>query len=83
MMGKKKRKRKKREKRLYDIELLDTGTRPSRVIKRGKAFGYYPKQALRNFAKTLPKWVDLNEWRTPKKKYSRYVFLHGLAKKKK
>lgn len=61
---------------LFEIELLDTLAKPTKVIKRGTARARYPKAALSKFSKGLG--VNLSEERPDKK--SRYVFLWGRKK---
>jgi len=64
------------KKNLFDIELLDTSTQ--RITHKGIVKGKYPLEAERNFAKTLPKSINLSEMRNSK--YGRYVFLSRRKK---
>jgi len=78
-----------KKKSVFDIDLTDTehpmrfGNKTimmSKIIKSGTAKGRYPREALRNFAKTLPPSINLNEVRKKDSSYSRYVFLHSRRK---
>jgi len=67
------------KRRLFEVEILDTRPTPSRTIWKDIKAGRYPKEAMRKAAKMHPK-VDFSEFRTPKKKHSRYVFMTGEVK---
>lgn len=69
------------KKRVFDIELVDTrapfqieghNVTVTRAIHKGTAKGSYPKQALKAFAKTLPKTINFGEMRDSQ--YARYIF---------
>jgi hypothetical protein len=64
------------KKTVWDIDLLDTASRTT--IARGTAVGNYPKQALQNYAKSLPPNIDLREMRDPE--HFRYVFMWSKKK---
>jgi hypothetical protein len=61
-------------KHLFDIDLLDTKT--NRVVAKGTASGSFPMEALRHFSKTLPRTIDLTEYRDATSQHDRYVFMH-------
>ncbi len=63
--------------RIFDIELLDTVTH--RIIKSGTNNGYFPKEALKKFAKSTNPPINFAEMRD--EKYGRYAFLWKERKK--
>jgi hypothetical protein len=59
------------KKGIWDVELLDT--KSHQITHKGFVSATHPLQAERNFAKTLPKSINLGEMRDAK--YGRYAFL--------
>ena len=66
------------KKTVFDIDLLDTKLHTT--IKRGTATGSYPKEALRNFSKTLPTKIVVNIGEMRDAEHARYVWMWSKRK---
>jgi len=67
----------RKKKRLFEVELFDTSVPlfdPRKLVWRGVKTGRFQLEAIRKAAKMFPQ-INFGEWRTPKRKHSRYVFL--------